>query len=476
MAAVQTPPRPVPGIWPQTPAPRSQPPPPSFSTPYPQSGPPTQSQQTPQSSAVVRTQPSQPPVSRPPEILRPAERAARSINEALAGDARFPELDNYLTQGYSSEYELQSAAAWAPFHKVRMHNIPDQIFEQYNRAQVSTSMGLFAELGYAWVAIDNALYMWDYTNPSPELLGFEDQPNSITAVKLIVPRAGVFLPTIKHALVLATTTEVMMLGLGPESGPGATGGLSLFQTGISVSVRGLDVSVITSSTKSGRVFFGGRTDNDVYELRYQQEERWFSNRSTKICHTSGILSSFTIAFATKRTENVEQLLVDDSRDLLYTLSSQSAIRAFLHKAGWWNKPSCNEASCRHIWEHSSYNQPKRDHQFENQAGFYFGCASGRGCPLSSGCHDRHGLSNLFKRHEFRILDCVTEFDNKFNQHAGSTCQNSSHHESTFRAYSELSQPGHDRAGIECQPTYQDSSTDTYGRAISARILLLLYDS
>jgi nuclear pore complex protein Nup155 len=90
-----------------------------------------------------------------------AERAARTINETLAGETRFPELDSYLAPGLSAEYDIQSSAPWAPFQKVRIYNIPDQIFEQYNRAQVSTIMGLFAELHYAWVAIDNALYMWD---------------------------------------------------------------------------------------------------------------------------------------------------------------------------------------------------------------------------------------------------------------------------------------------------------------------------
>lgn len=259
-----------------------------------------------------------------------AERAARTINETLAAETRFPELDSYLAQGLSAEYDIQSSAPWAPFQKVRIHNIPDQIFEQYNRAQVSTSMGLFAELHYAWVAIDNALYMWDYTIPNPELLGFEGQPNSITAVKLAVPRKGVFLPTINNIIVLATTSEVMLLGLGTEKGPGGTDTVELFDTGMTVSVRGLDITVIAFSAKSGRIFFGGRTENEVYELTYQQEDKWFSSRCAKICHTSSALASFGVSlpFSQKPTEYVEQMVVDDTRDLLYTLSSKSAIRVF----------------------------------------------------------------------------------------------------------------------------------------------------
>jgi nuclear pore complex protein Nup155 len=264
------------------------------------------------------------------QTLTIVERAARTINETLVGETRFPELDSYLAQGISAEYDIQSSAPWAPFQKVRIYNIPDQIFEQYNRAQVSTSMGLFAELHYAWVAIDNALYMWDYTIPNPELLGFEGQPNSITAVKLAVPRKGVFLPTIKNIIVLATTSEVMLLGLGTEKGPGGIDTVELFDTGMTVSVKGLDVSVIAFSAKSGRIFLGGRTENEVYEFTYQQEDRWFSSRCAKICHTSNALASFGVSlpFSQRPTEYVEQMIVDDTRDLLYTLSSRSAIRVF----------------------------------------------------------------------------------------------------------------------------------------------------
>ena len=332
-----TPPRPLPGTWQQTPAQRP-PPAPSFQSSQGTRSPfapnttlstnlttprPSQTSSQPQQQAITTT-------SVATQTLTIAERAARTINETLMGETRFLELDSYLAQGISTEYDIQSSAPWAPFQKVRIYNIPDQIFEQYNRAQVSTSMGLFAELHYAWVAIDNALYMWDYTIPNPELLGFEGQQGSITAVKLAVPRKGVFLPTIKNIIVLATTSEVMLLGLGTEKGPGGVDMLELFDTGMTVSVKGLDISVIAFSAKSGRIFFGGRTENEVYEFTYQQEDKWFSSRCAKICHTSSAFASFgvSVPFSQKPNEYVEQMAVDDTRDLLYTLSSRSAIRVF----------------------------------------------------------------------------------------------------------------------------------------------------
>ncbi|KAJ9629260.1 hypothetical protein H2204_008900 [Knufia peltigerae] len=329
----QTPARPVPGVWPQTPATRPVIPAPSFQSPgTPLSRPSITPQGT--STSLVTTRAAETPAQssiRQPESLEPLERAARTINEAFASESRFPEVENYLAQGYSADYDIQGSTTWAPFQKAGVYKIPDEIFEQYNNAQLSTSMGLFAELRYAWTTIDNALYMWDYTAPKPELLGFEGQPHSILAVKLVKPRAGVFLPHITHAIVLATTSEIMLLALGTDPSPGASAGLSLFQTGMSTSTKGLDVSVIAGSAKTGRIFFGGRSENELYELSYQQEDGWFSSRCSKICHTAGVGKSLTWTWDSLRggdKEHVEQIVVDDSRDMLYTLSSLSNIRAF----------------------------------------------------------------------------------------------------------------------------------------------------
>lgn len=220
-----------------------------------------------------------------------------------------------------------------PFQKGKSYNIPDQIFDQYDHAQVQTSMGLFAELNHAWVSIDNALYLWDFTHPNPQLVGFEEQPNSINAVKLAKPRPGVFLPAITHLLVVATTAEVILLGMGVETTPTGSRQVTLYQTGMSVPVKGLDVQVLASSDSTGRVFFGGYYDNDIHELTYQTEERWFQGRCSKVNHTSSRFSVFAPSMSFTNlsaitAEHVEQMVVDDSRKLLYTLSSISTIRVF----------------------------------------------------------------------------------------------------------------------------------------------------
>jgi len=212
-----------------------------------------------------------------------------------------------------------------------MYPIPDKIFEQYNRAQVSTMMGLFADLNHAWITIDNACYLWDYTHPDPDLIGFEEQPNSITAVRLVVPRPGVFVHSITRLLVIATTAEIILVGLSTQNAP--TGGLAvaLYQTRMSIPVRGMDVSVIEGSAATGRIFFSVKCDNDVYELTYQQEEKWFQGRCARINHTGKGYATLTPSFLftqKQQPEHTVQMVIDDSRKLLYTLSSTSAIRVF----------------------------------------------------------------------------------------------------------------------------------------------------
>ena len=190
-------------------------------------------------------------------------------------------------------------------------------------------MGLFADLNHAWVSIDNAVYLWDYTHPNPDLVGFEEQPNSVTALRLVVPRPGVFNPSIKRLLVIATTAEIILIGVSPHSTPGGGHSVALFDTRLSISIRGIDVNVIEGSNASGRIFFSGRGTDDVYEITYQQEEKWFQNRCAKINHTgrSTFVPSFSFVQRPQQ-EFIKQMTVDDSRKLLYTLSSKSTIRTF----------------------------------------------------------------------------------------------------------------------------------------------------
>ncbi|KAL2061523.1 hypothetical protein VTL71DRAFT_6900 [Oculimacula yallundae] len=274
----------------------------------------------------------------PPTAITPISRAARTISDVLQREAQFPEIDSYIRQGISSDYDIPhhtAEAAWSPFQRTKMYDIPDRILDQYNRAEVQTMMGLFAELNHAWVTIDNALYLWDYTDPNPEVIGYEEQQYGITAVKLVKPKPGVFLADITHLLVVATTSEMILLGVASKMTAQAGNSkldntgvrtVSLYQTKMSVSTRGINVQVIEGSAATGRIFFSGKL-NEVYEFTYQQQEQWFAGNTGKINHTNpGYMA--ILPWGTKSQEHVVQMVVDDTRGLLYTLSSESTIRIF----------------------------------------------------------------------------------------------------------------------------------------------------
>lgn len=192
-------------------------------------------------------------------------------------------------------------------------------------------MGLFAEINHAWVVIDNSLFLWDYTHPDPELVGFEDQPHTIQAVALVPPKPGIFVKTITHILVVATSSEMILLGLSATATPAGAKSVSLYQTKMSLSLRGSDVRTI-AGTADGRIFFGGTSDVDIHELYYQSEEKWFSNRCGKINHTnpgwSSVVSVHSNFWAKREPEHVVDIAVDDSRKLVYTLSNRSTIRTY----------------------------------------------------------------------------------------------------------------------------------------------------
>ncbi|KAK4188288.1 Nucleoporin NUP170 [Podospora australis] len=265
--------------------------------------------------------------------IPPAAKAARIVNQTLELDESYPDLDSYCRPGASSDYDLQPPnTAWAPFKRTQMYPIPDLVFSHLDRGEVFTRLGLFPSIGYAWATIDSDLFLWDYSHPSPELVGFEEAQHTITAVALVKPKAGVFVSTITHILVVATTNDLILLGLAASTS--GTKSVTLYQTKMSVHRGGSDVSYIVG-TKDGRIFFGGESDTDIYEIFYQQEERWFSSRCGKVNHTHPGWSSVvplplaTLPFGGHREqEHLIGLVVDDSRNLLYSLSNKSTIRTY----------------------------------------------------------------------------------------------------------------------------------------------------
>jgi nuclear pore complex protein Nup155 len=265
----------------------------------------------------------------PASVDTPTQRAARTINGMLDRDARYPALETYIGQGFSGEYDIPTNPAWAPFQKLRTYKHPESVFDQVNEMQMNTQMGLFAEINHAYVFVDNQLYLWDYTSPNPELIGFEEQADNIVCVKLVKPRAKVFVDNISYLLVVATTANMILIAVECQTGLEGVHSVTLYRTGLSVSVRGQSITAIVGSPKTGRIFFAEGSSEDVWELTYSQEETWFSSRCAKKNHVQKSIGLPALPFYGKQTRTgVKQMVADDSRNLIYTLSTNSTIKVY----------------------------------------------------------------------------------------------------------------------------------------------------
>lgn len=245
---------------------------------------------------------------------------------------------------YLYSESAQALGPFAPFSRIESINIPDTVYEQYNQTECKTQMGLFSEIDRVWITVDNRLYFWNY-HGGQDLHTFDELDRPITAVALVPPKKGMFIDAINHLLVLVTVTDLYIIALSYNKDQNS---LELYETGMTISVRGLDISQITSSSKSGRIFMSGESDGtNLWEVFYSNVESWFKGKCSKVCHTRQyLLSSITPTFPSSdigvleklpvigswvknhESEVIVSIVIDDSRNLLYTLSNLSTIRMY----------------------------------------------------------------------------------------------------------------------------------------------------
>lgn len=166
----------------------------------------------------------------------------------------------------------------------------------------------------------------------------------IVGVALVKPRPGVFVDAISHLLVLATPSQVNLVGLGYVApSPGAKKEVTFYLTGLSVPTDGVSFTTIRG-TNSGRIFLSSSPDpltpggiggdGCLYELAYQAQEGWFVKRCTLNNLTAGsivksVVPSFLRSFsAIPQNEWITSIEVDNERGLLYTLLRNSTIEMY----------------------------------------------------------------------------------------------------------------------------------------------------
>ncbi|XP_020807415.1 nuclear pore complex protein Nup155 [Drosophila serrata] len=204
--------------------------------------------------------------------------------------------------------------------------IPKEILEHFKHIKCHCTMGLFPEIGRAWLTIDSEIYIWTF-NQARDVAYYDGLSHLIVSVGLIKPRAGVFVEDVKFLLLLTTPIEVIVLGV--TFGGSGFNEMQLMNRPIFViGTDNVSISVI-KGTDDGRIFLGGR-DGCLYEISYQAESSWFGKRCKKINLSQSLVSLMVPNFLKVFTEvdSIERIEVDNSRKLLYVLSERGSIEAW----------------------------------------------------------------------------------------------------------------------------------------------------
>ena len=248
-------------------------------------------------------------------------------------DANFQHSYHFKPQMYMSSWEQQVVEL-----PERFLSMPRSIAEV--DFACSFNMGIFPEINRIWVAVDNTLYLWNYRN-GHSFRRYDGLDQIIVSVELAVPREDAFdvghtrhERDCRHVLIITTPVEIVVLKV-LFSHDNEFGDLQLEPTDLAIPSD--NVSMLTvAGTGNGRVFMGGQ-DGNLYELWYraygwQDFLPLGSSRCKKINHTAYRVTALMPAFLTnvriRDDVSLISVVVDHHRNILYTLSLRSEIRAY----------------------------------------------------------------------------------------------------------------------------------------------------
>uniref|UniRef100_A0AAQ4NN15 Nuclear pore complex protein Nup155 n=1 Tax=Gasterosteus aculeatus aculeatus TaxID=481459 RepID=A0AAQ4NN15_GASAC len=277
------------------------------------------------------------------------ENSSRLIDRHLQEDRCFPDLSELLNvpshnmpslSGVSDmDYPLQgpgllSVPNLPELSAVRRVPLPPELVEQFSHMQCNCMMGVFPEICRAWLTIDNDIFMWNYEDGG-DVAYFDGLIETILAVGLVKPKQGILQPHIHYLLVLATSVDVVILGLSfPQSQAGLndsmSGGMQLLPDPLfSIPTDNIYILTVTS-TDLGRIFMAGK-DGCLYEIAYQAEAGWLSQRCRKINHSKSSLSFLVpsvLQFSFSEDDPIVQIAVDNSRNTLFTRSEKGVLQVY----------------------------------------------------------------------------------------------------------------------------------------------------
>ncbi|XGW31805.1 hypothetical protein V3C99_010182 [Haemonchus contortus] len=205
--------------------------------------------------------------------------------------------------------------------------LPEELSYQIRSMRSQFSMGLFPEISRAWVVIDSDIFMWNYET-NDDLAYFDAVETTVLKIALVRVKSDVFASPITHGLVVGTVTNLslypVIMDVDPVSGnPGIAIDANHF---FKINLDSASLNDIVS-TNDGRIFF--TADDKLYEFVYEHNTGWFGGgRKCRVVNQSVTLLSTLIPFLGPGSEELEQIALDKSRNILYCLGKNGSIQVF----------------------------------------------------------------------------------------------------------------------------------------------------
>ncbi|XP_063310057.1 nuclear pore complex protein Nup155 [Pelobates fuscus] len=278
------------------------------------------------------------------------EAAGKIIDRQVLEDRAYPDLSELLNvpahnsptiSGVSEmDYPLQGPGQLTVPNLPElsmMHRVPlpPELVEQFGHMQCNCMMGVFPEINRAWLTIDSDIFMWNYEDGG-DVAYFDGLSEIILSVGIVKPKSGIFQPHINYLLVLATPVDIVILGVsftGLQAGhlnDSMSGGIQLLPEPLYSLPTDNTYLLSITSTDNGRIFMSGK-DGCLYEVAYQAEAGWFSQRCRKINHSKNSLSFLIpsiLQYPFSEDDGLVQIAIDNSRNILYTRSEKGVLQVY----------------------------------------------------------------------------------------------------------------------------------------------------
>ncbi|EGC38897.1 hypothetical protein DICPUDRAFT_148347 [Dictyostelium purpureum] len=246
----------------------------------------------------------------------------KSVNKVSETPDPTSKLINKRDPGFN--YFESNNQYWSTMIIEKYIELPKEIANALLTTSTKSSFGLFPEINRAWISIDQTLYLWDYrANETTS----HNLSQVIINCALVTPKKNTFKDNVKKVMVVCTHVEIFLFALcySSENKFELLSGKYKIINRLSIPTDNVCISDIIG-TKEGRVFLSGQ-DGHIYEIEYSKDSLyWFSNERIKKTNlTQNFVENF-INFQKK--QQIIQLMYDEERCLLYSLSKDSIINVY----------------------------------------------------------------------------------------------------------------------------------------------------